>query len=76
MIDVASGTGQAFDATVAIGEASRAELEAAIDAARQREIDEEGPNRIRSLERKIEKQKQHLADAEAALAAEKAAQGV
>jgi hypothetical protein len=76
MTDVASGTGQAFDATVAIGEASRADLEAALAAQREKEQAEEGPNRIRSLERKVDRLRQQLGEAEEWLAAEKAAQGV
>jgi hypothetical protein len=56
MTDAAPGTGQAFDATVEIGEAEQVDEQTA---------------RIAALERKVEKQRAHLAEAEAALAAAK-----
>lgn len=76
MTDVAAGTGAAFDATVAIGEASRADLEAALIAQREKELADEGPNRIAALEKKVNRLRSQLGEAEEWLAAEKAAQGV
>jgi len=53
---------------------STAELNDMLAASRDRDVAEEGARRIRSLESKVAKLKEHLAGAEAALTAEIAAQ--